>query len=228
MDKLLHKLKLLLSIVLSWFSVDCLHDNECIQKLLKMCLKLWPIISTNSEVQIVYMRMLLHLSHNSLPGSIQFTTTARRQVSLTGAIFFFFLLRTVCKAIATVSHGAGQSMTLLQLLIKYCVNETAKVKSPQTNFIVLELALQVISNCCACIECRLMIIKVNVRFTHILCALLNVIIIYNRFQMNMLDSLSRLHPLVTRSQKPWPQITHSWLQFYEVLTRHADDASKVR
>lgn len=38
----------------------------------------------------------------------------------------------------------------------------------------------------------------------------------------MLDTLSRLHPQVTRNQKPWPQITLMWLELFEVLTRYED------
>lgn len=42
----------------------------------------------------------------------------------------------------------------------------------------------------------------------------------------MLDTMSRLHPQVTRSQKPWPQITTFWLTFVEAFTRYKD-GSKV-
>lgn len=42
----------------------------------------------------------------------------------------------------------------------------------------------------------------------------------------MLDIMSKLHPHVTRYQKPWPQITLLWLEFFEVFTRY-EDSSKA-
>lgn len=38
--------------------------------------------------------------------------------------------------------------------------------------------------------------------------------------------MNRLHPHVTRGQRPWPQITLLWLKFFEMFTRH-DDSSKA-
>lgn len=44
----------------------------------------------------------------------------------------------------------------------------------------------------------------------------------------MLHTLSRLHPQVTKQQKPWNQITLYWLQFYEILTRYTDVNCNVK
>lgn len=43
-----------------------------------------------------------------------------------------------------------------------------------------------------------------------------------RLQTNMLQAMDRLHPQVTRSQKPWPQVAFYWLRFYEILTRYTE------
>lgn len=40
--------------------------------------------------------------------------------------------------------------------------------------------------------------------------------------MNMMHTLSKLHPQVTRNHRPWPQVALHWLRLLEVLTRYSD------
>lgn len=54
-------------IIVCWYSSDCLQDDECIQPLISLCHKFWPI-GTDAELQLIFMNMLLFISNNSLPG----------------------------------------------------------------------------------------------------------------------------------------------------------------
>lgn len=67
-DKFTERLKLLLAIILSWYSVDCLQDFESIQALLCICQKFWPTIGANADLQLEMINMLLFISNDSLPG----------------------------------------------------------------------------------------------------------------------------------------------------------------
>lgn len=129
-------MKLLFNMVISWYSCDCLEDIECIQSLVKMCIRLWPCLGFDFDTQSRFMKMLLFLSDDSLP---------------------------FCKSMATISISIGGvgNQNLLHTIIDYCVNETNKAKNPQANLTILELGLRVVSNCCSCIEGRLLINKVH-------------------------------------------------------------------
>lgn len=67
MEKYARKLKFLMHIIVCWYSSDCLKDEDCLQSLISICHKFWPI-GTDAELQIVFMKMLLFISDNSLPG----------------------------------------------------------------------------------------------------------------------------------------------------------------
>lgn len=66
-EKYVKKLKFLMHIIVCWYSSDCLQDEECIQPLISICHKFWPI-GTDAELQSIFMKMLLFISNNSLPG----------------------------------------------------------------------------------------------------------------------------------------------------------------
>ncbi|XP_031630428.1 uncharacterized protein LOC116345312 [Contarinia nasturtii] len=174
-EKYIEKLKHLLHLILCWYCDDCLQDVECIQPIIGSCQKFWPSIGIKTELQTVFLKMLLYLSNNSLP---------------------------VCKTLSTSPPFSVGSSVFLHSIIEYCVAETGKPKTEQTKMETFQLAMQIVTNCCCCIEGRVLITKSRMLFT-----------------------VSRLHPQVTRNQKPWPHITNLWLKLFEVFTRHAD-ASK--
>lgn len=121
--------------VISWYSCDCLEDAECIQSLVKMCIRLRPCLVFNSDTQSRFMKMLLFLSDDSLP---------------------------VCKSMASVSISLGGIgiQNMLHTIIDYCVSETKKPKTPVADLSIIELGLRIVSNCCSCVEGRLLINKV--------------------------------------------------------------------
>ncbi|XP_049290028.1 uncharacterized protein LOC125767467 [Anopheles funestus] len=108
----------------------------------------------------------------------------------------------VCKALASTFPGYPHS--IMKLLIVTATTETAKVKGPKYDLQLLRVSLRVLKNCCCCHEGRSMIGKLNV-----------------------FDNISKLHPSVTKLQKPWIEVTHIWLEFWEVYTRYVD-VSEVR
>lgn len=54
--------------ILCWYSVDCLGDVDCIHAIVSVCQKFWPSIGADAELQKTFMKMLLFLTNNSLPG----------------------------------------------------------------------------------------------------------------------------------------------------------------
>ncbi|XP_035901362.1 uncharacterized protein LOC118507232 [Anopheles stephensi] len=108
----------------------------------------------------------------------------------------------VCKALAATFPGYPHS--IMKLLIVTATAETAKVKGPKYDLQLLRVSLRVLKNCCCCHKGRSLIGKLNV-----------------------FDNISKLHPSVTKLQKPWIEVTHMWLEFWEVYTRYVD-VSEVR
>uniref|UniRef100_A0A182WF54 Rotatin N-terminal domain-containing protein n=1 Tax=Anopheles minimus TaxID=112268 RepID=A0A182WF54_9DIPT len=108
----------------------------------------------------------------------------------------------VCKALAATYPGYPHS--IMKLLIVTATTETAKVKGAKYDLQLLRVSLRVLKNCCCGHEGRNMIGKLNV-----------------------FDNISKLHPSVTKLQKPWIEVTQMWLEFWEVYTRYAD-VSEVR
>uniref|UniRef100_A0A1S4H7L0 Rotatin N-terminal domain-containing protein n=1 Tax=Anopheles gambiae TaxID=7165 RepID=A0A1S4H7L0_ANOGA len=108
----------------------------------------------------------------------------------------------VCKAL--VATYPGHPHSIMKLLIVAATGETAKVKGPKYDLNLLRVSLRLLKNCCCCQEGRSMIGKLNV-----------------------FGNISKLHPSVTKLQKPWLEVTQLWLEFYEVYTRYVD-VSEVR
>ncbi|XP_053670517.1 uncharacterized protein LOC128720842 [Anopheles nili] len=108
----------------------------------------------------------------------------------------------VCKAMAATFPNHPHS--IMKLLIVTATTETAKVKGPRCDLQLLKLSLRVLRNCCCCHEGRSLIGKLNV-----------------------FDNISKLHPSVTKLQKPWLEVTQVWLEFWEIYTRYID-VSEVR
>ncbi|XP_058829123.1 protein rotatin homolog [Topomyia yanbarensis] len=103
----------------------------------------------------------------------------------------------VCRSLPITYPGHPHS--ILKLTIAIATAETGKVKGPKYELTLLSLCLRILINCSSCQEGRTMIAKFNV-----------------------LDNISKLHPIVTKLQKPWITVTKLWLEFWETYTRHND------
>ncbi|XP_058458275.1 protein rotatin homolog [Malaya genurostris] len=103
----------------------------------------------------------------------------------------------VCRSLPITYPGHPHS--ILKLTIAIATAETGRVKGPNCELTLLRLCLRILINCCACQEGRTVIAKFNV-----------------------LDNISKLHPVVTKLQKPWVSVTKLWLEFWEIYTRHND------
>ncbi|XP_035794602.1 rotatin-like [Anopheles albimanus] len=103
----------------------------------------------------------------------------------------------VCKSL--VATFSGYPHSILKLLIATVTSETGRVKGPKCDLRLLGVVLRVLSNCCSCQEGRSTIGKLNV-----------------------IDNISKLHPSVTKLQKPWIEVTRLWLEFWEIYTRYSD------
>lgn len=127
----------------------------------------------------------------------------------------------VCKALSVAPSFTVSPHAFLQLIVEYCVAETGKPKTAQANMETLELALKIVTNCCCCVEGRVLIARVKDKFQFMI-NIRRSLGFFFKSQTRMLHTLSRLHPQVTRNQRPWPQLTQHWLKLFEVLTRHND------
>ncbi|XP_055593623.1 protein rotatin homolog [Uranotaenia lowii] len=108
----------------------------------------------------------------------------------------------VCKSF-TVSFP-GHPHSILKLVIATVTAETVKVKGIKSDLSLLRLSLRVLINCISSQEGRLLVSKLNV-----------------------LDNINKLHPAVTKLQKPWIAVTLLWLEFWEIYSRH-NDVNEVR
>lgn len=113
-----------------------------------------------------------------------------------------FALRLPTATAAAAAGPANGAPSVLQLCAELCQAETARPKRPLADLAAFELALRVATNCAAAAEGRQQVLK-----------------------LRMLDALDRLHPALTKWQRPWPGLALEWLRFYEILTRYADAAS---
>lgn len=131
--------------------MEILQDPAIISRLLRVFIHIWPWVSTSNEMLHQFMKLLATICEDSLPGKF------RCVFSFNSSFISFRFL--VCKAMTAVVVGNSQSM--LQLVATYCTKESVKVKYQQSNLDVLDLALLVLSNCCACFEGRNQIYKVS-------------------------------------------------------------------
>jgi hypothetical protein len=69
---------------------------------------------------------------------------------------------------------------------------------------VLELCFVILKNCCSVLECRILICK-----------------------SNLLGSTARLHPAITKKQKPWDLVELIWLEFLQTFTTYPEGQSSV-
>lgn len=187
-------------LLLYWFSRSCLHlaatsdpnapadVNTCgtstfdallLRRLTGTVVRLWPwSFAGDQRLQLAFVRMLAYASEDSLPVCQLFASAAVNRNSS--------------------SNNSATAVTVLQLCADFVVAETAKPKAPGADLRTVEIAMRVVSNCCACAEGRQALLK-----------------------SGFLDAMDRLHPAVTKWQRPWPAMAQMWLGFYEILTRYA-------
>lgn len=160
MERPVNKLKLLLRIILCWYSADCLQNDTCTQPFISMCHKLWPSIGVDAELQNIFMKMLLFVSNNSLPGKsiVGLATSSPKHLMECLKISVFSL---ACKAISSTPPFSVNSAAFLNSIIEYCTSETSKPKTGHANMEVLQTALKIVTNCCSCVEGRMLIAKVS-------------------------------------------------------------------
>lgn len=136
MEKIMRKLRLLINIIINWYSKDCIQCIDTIKILLPIFMQIWPNLKISYDCQVHFMKMILFLSEDSMP---------------------------FCKLMATNgrNRNSGGTQNLLELLIEFCVSETGKIKTASNNLNALDMGLRIVSNCCSCIEGRLLISKVS-------------------------------------------------------------------
>lgn len=105
----------------------------------------------------------------------------------------------MCLLFAQRSGSSTAAQSVLQLCATFVSSETHRPKPPSTQLVHFELAMRIATNCCASVDGRQALLKCH-----------------------FLDAMDRLHPSVTKHQRPWPAITSEWLRFYEILTRYGD------
>jgi rotatin len=147
-------------------------DTRTVCTLIRLFSNLWSWASSNSLIEIAFLECLSVISRDCV---------------------------TVCKCLALQYQGVPHP--ILKLIITTLVLDTCKAKSSKMNFDSLKLGFTVLANCCACIEGRLLIVK-----------------------MNALDVIDRLHPAVTKLQSPWDTATFLWLTFWERFSRYPEGA----
>jgi rotatin len=147
-------------------------DTRTVWTLIRLFSNLWSWASSNALIEIAFLKCLSVISRDCV---------------------------TVCKCLALKHQGVPHP--ILKLIITTLVVDTFKAKSPKMNFDSLKLGFAILTNCCACIEGRLLI-----------------------GNMNVLDVIDRLHPAETKLQSPWDTSTFLWLSFWERFSRYPEGA----
>lgn len=168
------------TILMHWFSRACLHGGASgthgpftdaqLRRLCATAARLWPWTVVDARLQLATLQMLAHASEDSLP---------------------------MCQLFA--QRPAATAPSVLQLCADLVGGETQRPKPPSAQLHHFEVAVRVVTNCCASVDGRQALHKGH-----------------------FLDAMDRLHPSVTKQQRPWPAMTREWLRFYEILTRYAE------
>lgn len=170
-----------ITIMFRWFSKTCLHGSGMLlpqlSRFARLAANLWPWITGCGDHRLLvdFLYMLVYACDDSLP---------------------------MCKLFA---NGHRRTASVLQLCANYVTTETQRPKKPNADLKTMDLAMRVLANCCAAVEGRQVLLK-----------------------MNFLNAMDRLHPTVTKYQRPWPKVTLLWLRFYEILTRHETNDMGVK
>lgn len=155
----------------SWYSSEPLVDPKLIDHLCQLFKIFWPWTKSTTEFEITFLNCLFHLTSNCIP---------------------------MCRGI--IGSTATSSETLLKCIATIVHDESTKEKNPKLNTDVLEIGLNVLSNCCSCIEGRLQLVN----------------------KLNILDSFNRLQPYISKNMKGWSAITFFWLQFWKILSKYPE------
>ncbi|KAJ3643051.1 hypothetical protein Zmor_025789 [Zophobas morio] len=115
-----------------------------------------------------------------------------------------------CQSLPLTSSVAGSGprkipskISLLNVVIGLVEKEMDQV-SKTHNLGVLKLCFGILTNCCSVLECRIIISK-----------------------STLLTSVSRLHPAITKKQKPWDLVELLWLEFLQTFTLYPEGQSSV-
>ncbi|KAG5864924.1 hypothetical protein JTB14_019478 [Gonioctena quinquepunctata] len=115
-----------------------------------------------------------------------------------------------CQTLPLTSPVAGSgprksagSMSLLTALITL-INKQMDQISRTHDLGALQTAFHILQNACHSLECRVLLSKGN-----------------------LFQSLSRLHPAITKRQKPWESIELIWLEFLQTFTTHPEGQTSV-
>ncbi|XP_044731586.1 rotatin-like [Chrysoperla carnea] len=102
--------------------------------------------------------------------------------------------------------GPRKTPTTMSLLhcILHLIGKEMDLVSRSHDLKILTYSFHLLQNCCQAYECRVLISKSNF-FQH----------------------LNRLHPAITKQQKPWESIELLWLEFLETLTFHPEGQVSV-
>ncbi|KAF2899192.1 hypothetical protein ILUMI_06979 [Ignelater luminosus] len=115
-----------------------------------------------------------------------------------------------CQSLTLTSSVAGSgprkvpsSLSLLHEII-LLISKEMDLVSRTHDLTILELAFNVLQNSCAAVECRNILAK-----------------------SNLLVCISRLHPALTKKQKPWESVEYIWLEFLLTFTSYAEGQISV-
>lgn len=110
-----------------------------------------------------------------------------------------------CKEMPLTSAVAGSgprksptNSSLLHTLLKIVVKEMEQI-SKTHDLTVIRLTFKILSNCSPFLDCRMILSK-----------------------NNWLQSILRLHPTLTKHQKPWNSIENIWLEFLLIFTKYPE------
>ncbi|CAH1953846.1 unnamed protein product [Acanthoscelides obtectus] len=115
-----------------------------------------------------------------------------------------------CQTLPLTSPVAGSgprkspsNVSLLHAVINL-INKQMDLISKTHELTVLEASFNLLINCCESLECRVLMSK-----------------------SNLLQSMSRLHPAITKRQKPWDDTELLWLRFLLIYTGYPEGQASV-
>ncbi|XP_074031734.1 rotatin homolog anastral spindle 3 isoform X2 [Leptinotarsa decemlineata] len=115
-----------------------------------------------------------------------------------------------CQTLPLTSPVAGSgprkcpgTVSLLNAIVTL-INKEMEQISRTHDLALLQIAFNILNNVCHTLECRILISK-----------------------STLFQSISRLHPAITKRQKPWESIELIWLEFLQTFTTHPEGQASV-
>ncbi|CAG9862356.1 unnamed protein product [Phyllotreta striolata] len=102
---------------------------------------------------------------------------------------------SIAGGVARKSPGASSLLHSIIALINKQMEQISKTHDLK----ILETSFNILQNACQSLECRILISK-----------------------SNLFQSTSRLHPAITKRQKPWDNVELLWLDFLQTFTCHPE------